>query len=114
MTDPGNTDQPFQLSSGGLVHLLQQRIRGVGAGDFPIRTQLVIALVVLWLPLVALTLIDNTFSAGSVTQPFIQDIVPHVRFLIAMPLLLLADMAIDPSVRGRHRKPQVVRNRTRQ
>jgi len=98
MTDPGNTDQPFQLSSGGLVHLLQQRIRGAGAGDFPIRTQLVIALVVLWLPLVALTLIENTFTAGSVAQPFIEDLVPQVRFLIALPLLLLADMAIDPAV----------------
>jgi len=114
MSTSRNSEHPFQLSSDGLVYLIEQRNRGAEAGDFPIRTQLLIALVVLWLPLVALTLIDNTFSAGSVTQPFIQDIVPHVRFLIAMPLLLLADMAIDPSVRGRHRKPQVVRNRTRQ
>lgn len=90
MSTSRNSEHPFQLSSGGLVYLIKQRIRGAEAGDFPIRTHLLIALVVLWLPLVALTLIENTFTAGSIAQPFIQDLVPQVRFLIAMPLPLRA------------------------
>lgn len=98
MTNTSGTEQTFQLSSGGLVHLVQQRIRGAGAGDFPIPAQFLIAVTLLWLPLVVLTLLEGTFAGEGVEQPFIQDIVPQVRFLIALPLLLFADLAIDPAV----------------
>ncbi len=80
------------------MHLIQRRIRGPGAGDFPIPTQLLIAVTLLWLPLVVLTLVEGSFVGNAVAQPFIQDIVPQVRFLIALPLLLFADLAIDPAV----------------
>ena len=98
MTNASRSEHPFQLSSGGLVHLVQQRIRGPGTGDFPIQTQFLIAVTLLWLPLVVLTLIEGTFVGQGVAQPFIEDVVPHVRFLIALPLLLFADLAIDPAV----------------
>ena len=98
MTNVSSSEQTFQLSSGGLVHLAQQRIRGPGSRDFPIQTQFLIAVTVLWLPLVVLTLIEGTFVGDRVAEPFIQDIVPQVRFLIALPLLLFADLAIDPAV----------------
>ena len=88
----------FQLSSGGLVHWIQLRMRGQGAGDFPVQTQLLIAITLLWLPLVLLTLIAGSFAGDEIAQPFINDVVPQVRFLIALPLLLFADMAIDPAV----------------
>ncbi len=98
MTNASGSEQSFQLSSGGLMHLVQQRIRGPGAGDFPIPTQLLIAVTLLWLPLAVLTLIEGTFAGDAVAQPFIYDVVPQVRFLIALPLLLFADLAIDPAV----------------
>ena len=98
MTNAGGSEQSFQLSSGGLMHLVQQRICGPGAGDFPIPTQLLIAVTLLWLPLAVLTLIEGTFVGDRVAQPFIYDVVPQVRFLIALPLLLFADLAIDPAV----------------
>lgn len=98
MTNVSSSEQTFQLSSGGLVHLAQQRIRGPGTRDFPIPTQFLIAVALMWLPLVVLTLIEGTFVGDRVAQPFIQDIVPQVRFLIALPLLLFADLAIDPAV----------------
>ena len=98
MTNASGSEQNFQLSSGGLMHLIQQRIRPAGAGDFPISTQFLIAISLLWLPLVLLTLIEGTFVGDRVAEPFIQDVVPQVRFLIAIPLLLLADLAIDPAV----------------
>ncbi len=98
MTNASSSEQSFQLSSGGLVHLVQQRMRGPDAGDFPIPTQFLIAVTLLWLPLVILTLIEGTFVGDEVAQSFIQDVVPQVRFLIALPLLLLADLAINPAV----------------
>ena len=98
MNNEISAESDFQLSSGGLVHLIQRRMRGPGAGDFPVQTQLLIAITLLWLPLVLLTLIAGTFVGGEVVKPFINDLVPQVRFLIALPLLVFADMAIDPAV----------------
>jgi hypothetical protein len=56
------------------------------------------ALALLWVPLVLLSLFEGSFTGTKVAQPLFADIVPHVRFLIAMPLLLLVDVIIDPSV----------------
>lgn len=98
MTNASGSEQSFQLSSGGLTNLIQRQIRGPDAGDFPIAMQLLIAITLLWVPLVVLTLIEGTFVGDRVAQPFIQDVVPQVRFLIALPLLLLADLAINPAV----------------
>ena len=98
MNDNSISESHFQLSSGGLVHLIQNRMRGAGAGDFPIQTQLLMVMTLLWLPLVVLTLIAGTFVGGEVSEPFLYDLVPQVRLLIALPLLVFADMAIDPTV----------------
>ena len=98
MNDNSISESHFQLSSGGLVHLIQKRMRGAGAGDFPIQTQFLMVMTLLWLPLVVLTLIAGTFVGGEVSEPFFYDLVPQVRLLIALPLLVFADMAIDPAV----------------
>lgn len=97
MNDSKNINNQYQLSSGGLGDMLFRRIRGGRSDAFTIRAQLLFVVVVLWLPLVLLTLYEGTFTAGTTTRPFIYDLVPHVRFLIALPLLLLADLAIDPT-----------------
>jgi hypothetical protein len=98
MNDASNTNHQYQLSSGGLGYLLQRYMPGSKPGDFTIRAQFLLAITVLWLPLVILTLFENSFSAGNTARPFIYDIVPNVRLLIALPLLLVADLAIDPTV----------------
>ncbi len=98
MNNTSGSEQSFQLSSGGLLHQIDQSIHRPGAGGTSIPTQFLIAISLLWLPLVLLTLIKGTFIGDQVAEPFIQDIVPQVRFLIAIPLLLLADLAIDPAV----------------
>jgi hypothetical protein len=49
-----------------------------------------------WVPLVVLTLIDGTFIATDITMPFIKDVVPQVRSLVAIPLLVMADNIIEP------------------
>ena len=51
---------------------------------------------VAWLPLVVLTLIDGTFITDDITIPFVKDVVPYVRGLIAIPLLVMADNIIEP------------------
>ena len=97
MTDSGGLQKRLSLSAGGLLYLAQRWIRGPESPDFPIPVQMLTAIALLWLPLVILSLFEGSLTGTEVAQPLFADIVPHVRFLIAIPLLLLADLVIDPS-----------------
>jgi hypothetical protein len=97
MRNSSSTPKKFSLSAGGLLYLAQRWIRGPESPDFPIPTQILITVALLWLPIVLLSLFEGTFSGTDVAEPLISDIVPHVRLLIAIPLLLVADLAIDPA-----------------
>ena len=97
MSNSSGAPKQFSLSAGGLIRVAQRWIRGPESADFPIPTQILISVALLWLPLVLLTLFDGSFSGTNVAQPLTSDIVPHVRLLIAIPLLLLADITIDPA-----------------
>jgi len=97
MTKASGVQRQLSLSAGGLLYLVQRWIRGPESPDFPIPAQILIAVLLLWLPLVLLSLFEGTLSGTKVAQPLISDIVPHVRLLIAIPLLLMADLAIDPA-----------------
>ena len=59
-------------------------------------TRILILCAVASLPLVVLTLIDGTFITDDITIPFVKDVVPYVRGLIAIPLLVMADNIIEP------------------
>lgn len=86
------------LSAGGLFQLIQTWMRGPESPTFPIRMQIAISVLLLWLPLVLLSLFDGNLIGTGVDQPLFADLVPHVRFLVAIPILLMADLAIDPAV----------------
>jgi hypothetical protein len=51
-----------------------------------------------WLPLCLLSLFEHLALRG-VKLPFLYDIAAHTRFLLAVPLLVLADIPIDARVR---------------
>ncbi len=97
MTKTSGLQKWSNLSAGGLLYLVRRWIRGPELPDFSILAQLMVAIALLWLPLVLLSLFEGSFTGTKVAQPLFADIVPHVRFLIAMPLLLLADIVIDPA-----------------
>ena len=107
MSNSSSTPEQFSLSAGGLLYLVQRWIRGPESPDFPIPTQILIAATLLWLPIVLLSLFEGTFSGTNVAEPLISDIVPHVRLLIAIPLLLVADLAIDPAAHSAVRNLEI-------
>jgi len=59
-------------------------------------TRILILSGIAWLPLVVLTLINGTFISDDITIPFVKDVVPYVRGLIAITLLVMADNIIEP------------------
>lgn len=47
-----------------------------------------------WLPLLVLSVLDGHALGGSIGIPFLRDIEAHVRFLIALPVLLGAELVV--------------------
>ena len=84
----------FSLVAGGPFHELCSRL----SLSSPVlahvgrRSALVVALA--WLPLLALTLIEGSIWKGTVPVPFFFDFEVHLRFLVALPLLFLAELPV--------------------
>jgi hypothetical protein len=89
----------FSLTEGGpgsafmkRVHLVQPKM---GAGS-P-RTA-VILMALTWLPLAIMCLVDGLAFSG-VTLPFFYDLAAYARFMIAVPVLVLADIPVGARFR---------------
>lgn len=52
-----------------------------------------------WLPLLVLTLIEGTALGTRISVPFIRDIEVHVRFLVTLPLLVIAERVVHERLR---------------
>ena len=89
---------PIRLSAGGLFYRLLLRWKLVKENQHDPWRRVVIFSGLTWLPLLVMTAIDGTMLGGGIDIPFLSDPVPHCRFLIALPLLFIADRTIDPSV----------------
>src|SRR4051794_20102591 len=55
-----------------------------------------VLILVTWLPLLLLSLVQGRAFGSEVRIPFLRDISVNVRFLIGLPLLVLAEVVIDP------------------
>jgi hypothetical protein len=63
----------------------------------------IVFVVITWLPLLVLSLVEAP-SIGTVSVPFLHDFATGVRFLVALPLLVVADSVLEPrlAVAARH------------
>src|SRR5690242_17383327 len=52
-----------------------------------------------WLPLLALASLEGHFLKGITTVPFLMDLEVHVRFLVAIPLLIAAELIVHQRIR---------------
>jgi hypothetical protein len=71
--------------SGDALELLQKRL-------------LVISLLA-WLPLLVLSALKGEALGGTVAVPFLLDVEAHVRFLVALPLLIIAELVVHQRLR---------------
>ena len=91
--------ESFSLMRGGPVYRLQCRM-GAGREEgicVARRTVLVVALT--WLPLLFLSAVQGLALGKDVPIPFLQDFAVNVRLLIALPLLIVSEVAIDQRLR---------------
>ena len=52
-----------------------------------------------WLPLLVLSVVEGQALGGNVAVPFLLDVEAHVRFLVALPLLIVAELVVHQRMR---------------
>jgi hypothetical protein len=102
--DSTEPNPAFSLTEGGPGSTFMKRLRLVHPelGTGSARTALVL-MALTWLPLFILCLLEGLAFSG-VKIPFFYDIAAHTRFLLAVPVLVLADIPVGARLR------QVVRH----
>jgi hypothetical protein len=90
----------LSLMEGGPGDALMKRLRLIrpelsGASA---RTAIILAAIT-WIPLLVFSLVEG-LALGGARIPFLQDISAHVRFLVAVPILVLAEIRIGRRIRG--------------
>jgi len=94
-----NGGESFSLTQGGLFFQLMHRV-GLADDTFRIlRKRIIVLSLFAWLPILVLSALNGQFLSEKVALPFIWDIDAHVRLLVAMPLLLVAELAVHVRLR---------------
>jgi len=84
----------FSLVLGGPLYQLLRRAHLSDDALFFLRRRIAVLVALAWLPLLILSVAEGHAWSGSVKLPFIDDLEMHVRLLIAMPLLILAELVV--------------------
>jgi hypothetical protein len=94
-----STDHPsFLLMEGGPLFHLEERM-GLARRSAPlILRRAILAALVTWLPLLVLSFLQGTAFGNEVPVSFCRDFSAYTRFLLAVPLLLLAETVIGPRI----------------
>ena len=92
--------EDFSLTGGGPFHRLLARIGHAGPERRQVINRALFATFFSWAPLLILTLAQGLAVGPKVKIPFLFDCAVHVRFLMALPILILAETPIDPEFRS--------------
>ena len=91
--------QEFSLVLGGPLFQLLRRSHLAGDALELLRQRILLITLLAWLPLLVLSLIEGEALGGRATVPFLLDFEVHVRFLIALPLLIIAELIVHQRMR---------------
>jgi hypothetical protein len=95
LSDP----RDFSLVLGGPLFQLLRRAHLSDDALLLVRQRVVFIALLAWLPLLLLSALEGHMLGGSVAIPFLLDVEAHVRFLVAMPLLLIAEVVVHRRMR---------------
>jgi hypothetical protein len=91
--------QDFSLVLGGALFQLLRRTHLAGDTLELLRQRILLIPLLAWLPLLVLSLIEGEALDGRVGVPFLLDVEVHVRFLVALPLLIVAELVVHQRMR---------------
>lgn len=101
MTKPAisEKDPDFSLVLGGPLFQMFRRMHLSGDALELVHRRVLVLAVIAWLPLLLLSLMGRRALGGTLTVPFLYDIEAHVRFLIALPILIAAEPIVHSRIR---------------
>src|SRR5437867_851317 len=94
----------FSLVLGGPLFQLFRRTHLSGDTLDLLPRRILIIMLFAWLPLLLLSLYEGHALGGALRIPFLRDIETHVRFLIAMPALIAAELEVHRRTRSTIRR----------
>jgi hypothetical protein len=89
----------FSLVLGGPLYQLLRRARLSDDALMLQRRRIVVISLIAWLPLLVLSALGGQLLGGGVAVPFLMDVDIHVKFLVAMPLLIAAELVVHQRMR---------------
>lgn len=89
----------FSLVLGGPLFQMYRRMHLSGDALELLQRRIIVMSGVAWLPLLLLSAMDGNAFGNAVPIPFITDIETHVRFLIALPILIGAELVVHRRIR---------------
>src|SRR5689334_12306139 len=92
--------QDFSLVLGGPLYQLFRRAHLSGPALEQLWRRLWVITLVAWLPLLVLAVIDGRAMGPPTPLPFLRDIEAQVRFLVALPLFIAAEMVVHLRTRS--------------
>jgi len=93
-TSLGTTQPEFSLVQGGLLFHACRRAHLSGEEPELLRRRVLVVTLFVWLPLLILSILDGHAFGGAIKIPFAHDLEANVRFLIALPLLIIAEVTV--------------------
>src|SRR5262245_61727638 len=90
--------EDFSIVLGGPLYQMYLRSRLVRPPEGLVERRIAAFIVVTWLPLLVFALAGGT-ALGGVEVPFLIDIDVHIRFLLALPLLIAAEVLVHERLR---------------
>lgn len=89
----------FSLVLGGPLFQIIRRAHLSGDALELLRRRVVVISLLAWLPLLVLSVLGGRAWGSAVPVPFLMDIEAHARFLLALPLLVVAELVVHQRMR---------------
>jgi hypothetical protein len=91
--------EDFSIILGGPLFQLLRRAHITGDALELVRRRMMLMALLAWLPLLLLAAMEGNALGGAAAVPFVYDLQVHARFLIALPLLVVAELVVHTRMR---------------
>jgi hypothetical protein len=89
----------FSLVLGGPLFQLLRRAHLANDALMLVRQRVIVITLIAWLPLLVLSAFEGRLAGGGAAVPFLFDFEVHVRYLVALPLLIIAELVVHRRMR---------------
>ncbi len=89
----------FSLVLGGPLFQLLRRAHLSDDALMMVRQRVIVLSLLAWLPLLMLSALEGNVLGGNAAVPFLLDVEVHIRFLVALPLLIIAELVVHRRMR---------------